>query len=160
MSLQCRRLIRKVSWRKEWLSTWVFLPGEFHRERSLEGYSPWGVIGSDMTKWLHLRPPSCCLHDSMSKCNCSLEGHPAFPTTRMLHLHWCLVAIYTNLIYSLFLVLSSTMRNPELQFIPFLPNSYSSYARCEPIFHSSLKLFKYFPHVLVTCSVVNLHVLL
>ena len=27
---------------KEWQPAPVFLPGEFHGERSLEGYSPWG----------------------------------------------------------------------------------------------------------------------
>jgi len=27
----------------------VFLPGEFHGQRSLEGYSPWGHKESDMT---------------------------------------------------------------------------------------------------------------
>ena len=34
--------IRKIPWRREWLPTPVFLPGEFHGQRSLEGYSPWG----------------------------------------------------------------------------------------------------------------------
>ena len=29
--------------------TLVFLPGEFHRQRSLVGYSPWGHKESDMT---------------------------------------------------------------------------------------------------------------
>ena len=28
-------------WRREWLPTAVSLPGEFHGQRSLEGYSPW-----------------------------------------------------------------------------------------------------------------------
>ena len=28
-------------WKREWLPTPVFLPGEFHGQRSLEGYSPW-----------------------------------------------------------------------------------------------------------------------
>ena len=32
---------RKIPWRREWLSTPVFLPGEFHGQRSLVGYSPW-----------------------------------------------------------------------------------------------------------------------
>ena len=27
--------VRKVSWRREWISTLVFLPGEFHGPRSL-----------------------------------------------------------------------------------------------------------------------------
>ena len=29
-------------WRRKWQSTPVFLPGKFHRQRSLAGYSPWG----------------------------------------------------------------------------------------------------------------------
>ena len=29
-------------WRREWQSTEVFLPGEFHGQRNLVGYSPWG----------------------------------------------------------------------------------------------------------------------
>ena len=31
--------VRKTPWRREWPSTPVFLPGEFHGQRSLEGYS-------------------------------------------------------------------------------------------------------------------------
>ena len=34
----------------EWLPTLVFLPGEFHGQRSLVGYSPWGHKESDTTK--------------------------------------------------------------------------------------------------------------
>ena len=34
--------VRKIPWRREWLSTWVFLPGEFHGQKSLVGYIPWG----------------------------------------------------------------------------------------------------------------------
>ena len=34
---------------REQLPTPVFLPGEFHRQRSLTGYSPWGNKESDMT---------------------------------------------------------------------------------------------------------------
>ena len=34
--------VEKIPWRKEWLPTPVFLPREFHQQRSLVGYSPWG----------------------------------------------------------------------------------------------------------------------
>ena len=34
--------VRKIPWRREWLPTPVLLPGEFHGQRSLAGYSPWG----------------------------------------------------------------------------------------------------------------------
>ena len=34
--------VGKIPWRREWQPTPVFLPGEFHGQRSLAGYSPWG----------------------------------------------------------------------------------------------------------------------
>ena len=45
--LLCRRprfnpWVRKIPWRRKWLPTEVFLPGESHGQRSLAGYSPWG----------------------------------------------------------------------------------------------------------------------
>ena len=57
---QCRRherlrfdpWVRKLSWRRKWQPTPVFLPGEFHEQRSLAGYSPWGCKELDMTEWL------------------------------------------------------------------------------------------------------------
>ena len=45
--------VRKIPWRREWQSTPVFLPGEFHGQRSLVGYSPWGPKESDMTELTH-----------------------------------------------------------------------------------------------------------
>ena len=37
-----------IPWRREWLPSPVFLPREFHGQRSLVGYSPWGRrIGHD-----------------------------------------------------------------------------------------------------------------
>ena len=38
----------------EWLTTPVFLPGESHGQRSLVGYSPWGLKESDTTERLTL----------------------------------------------------------------------------------------------------------
>ena len=46
--------VGKIPWRREWLPTPVFLPGEFHRQRSLAGYSPWGVKELDTTEKLML----------------------------------------------------------------------------------------------------------
>ena len=44
--------VGKIPWRKEWLSTPIFLPGESHGQRSLVGYSPWDHKESDMTEQL------------------------------------------------------------------------------------------------------------
>ena len=42
--------IRNIPLRREWLPTPVFLPGEFHGQRSLGGYSPWGCKELDTTE--------------------------------------------------------------------------------------------------------------
>ena len=39
--------VRKISCRRAWQPTPVFLPGEFHEQRSLEGYGPDGHKESD-----------------------------------------------------------------------------------------------------------------
>ena len=53
--LQCRRpgfypWVRKIPWRRGRLPIPVFLPGEFHGQRILTGYSPWGHKESDTTE--------------------------------------------------------------------------------------------------------------
>ena len=48
---QCRRCRRcgfspwvgKIPWNRKWQPTPVSLPGKFHRQRNLAGYSPWGL---------------------------------------------------------------------------------------------------------------------
>ena len=57
--LQCGRpgfnpCVGKIPGRRKWLLTPVFLPGEFHGQRSLAGYSPWGRKESDTTEQLTL----------------------------------------------------------------------------------------------------------
>ena len=42
----------RFPWRREWLPTPVFLPEEFHGQRSLVGYSAWGCKELDMTEQL------------------------------------------------------------------------------------------------------------
>ena len=44
--------VGKIPWRRALQPTPVFLPGEFHGQRSLAGYSPWSRKESDMTEWL------------------------------------------------------------------------------------------------------------
>ena len=48
-------LVRKIPWGKEWQPTPVFLPGEFHEQRNLVGYSPWDCKELDTTEWLTQR---------------------------------------------------------------------------------------------------------
>ena len=39
---QAQSQVGMIHWRREWLPTPVFLPGESHGQRSLAVYSPWG----------------------------------------------------------------------------------------------------------------------
>ena len=40
----------KEPWRRKWRFTPVFVPGKFHGQRSLAGYSPWGHKESATTE--------------------------------------------------------------------------------------------------------------
>ena len=42
--------VRKIPWRRAWHPTPAFLPGEFHGQRSLAGYSPRGCKELDTTE--------------------------------------------------------------------------------------------------------------
>ena len=44
--------IGKVPWRRKWQHTPALLPGEFHGQKSLVSYSPWGRKESETTEWL------------------------------------------------------------------------------------------------------------
>ena len=46
--------VEKILWRRAWLPTPVFWPGEFHGQRSLAGYSPRDHKESDTTERLSL----------------------------------------------------------------------------------------------------------
>ena len=41
---------------KEWQPTPVFLPGKFHGQRGLAGYSAWDRGESDRSEWLSTAP--------------------------------------------------------------------------------------------------------
>ena len=41
-------------WGRKWQLTPVFVPGKFHEQSSLAGYSPWGCKGLDMTEHAHI----------------------------------------------------------------------------------------------------------
>ena len=69
---QCRRRrlhssLRKISWRRKWIPTPIFLPGKSHEQRSLVDYSPRDHEESDTTEWLTLlcyRGPNFSNHAS------------------------------------------------------------------------------------------------
>ena len=47
--------VGKIPWRREWQLIQVFVPGEFHGQRSPASYSPWGRKESDTTEQLSLK---------------------------------------------------------------------------------------------------------
>ena len=62
LTCQCRRCkrlgfdpwIRKIPWSRKWHPTPIFLPEEFHGQKSLVAYSPWGCQESDKTEHLSI----------------------------------------------------------------------------------------------------------
>ena len=42
--------VGKIPWRRKWQPTPGFLPGKSHGQRSLAGYSPWGLKESGTTE--------------------------------------------------------------------------------------------------------------
>ena len=62
--------VGKIPWRNEWLPTPAFLPEEFHGQKSLEGYGPWGLKESDKTNTHKL----CCRH--CVKCFINISFNP------------------------------------------------------------------------------------
>ena len=44
--------VRKIPWRRKWQPIPIFLLGESHGQRSLAGYSPWGLKESNRTEQL------------------------------------------------------------------------------------------------------------
>ena len=76
----CRRhgfnpCLRKIPWRNKWQPTPVFLPGKFHGQRRLVGYSLGGPKESDTTEWLSMQAhaPSEALGKNPSMCLPSLR---------------------------------------------------------------------------------------
>ena len=45
--------VRQIPWRKAWQPTAVFLPGKFHEQKSLVGYSPQHCEDSDTTEAIY-----------------------------------------------------------------------------------------------------------
>ena len=82
--------VGKIPW--SWLLTPLFLPGEFHEQRSLAGYSPWSHKELDTAEWLTLhfqssvpfflltlKPVHTCL---------SLQAVMEITTVRITETHW------------------------------------------------------------------------
>ena len=76
---------RSIPWRRKWGNcnpTPVLLPGNSHRQRSLEGYSPWGRKESDTTEQLNNKLVFRCLRISRTKQRNSMQVIQVAPHSR------------------------------------------------------------------------------
>ena len=64
--------VEKIPWRRKWLPTPVFLPGESHEYRRLVRYSPWGCKELDTATWLTLS--LFTFSDKENPLTCSQQG--------------------------------------------------------------------------------------
>ena len=89
--VQC--LVGKIPWRRKWQPTAVFLPGEFHGQRGLAGYSPRGRKESGMTEQLPLSLISLVRMSLSSNHVCSMSQDSLLFKQLFIHslyplLHW------------------------------------------------------------------------
>ena len=81
--------VGKIPWRREWLPTPVFCPGEFHGQKSLVGCSPWGHKELDTTERLsHLPFPTIILLPRASLLAQMVKNFPAVQETQVGSLGW------------------------------------------------------------------------
>ena len=66
--------LERPPWRRQWLPTPVFWPGELHGQTSPAGFSPWGHRESDMTEGLTLTSQSINTFDISSFLNLPLSA--------------------------------------------------------------------------------------
>ena len=58
----------KIPWRKEWLPTPVFFPGEFLEQRRLAGYSPWDSPSKNTRVGCHVLLQGIFLTQGLNLC--------------------------------------------------------------------------------------------
>ena len=80
--------VGKISWRREWIPTPVFLPGESHGQRSLVDCSSWGCKESDVTEWLTHTQPTRRTHVNLIPLYTTLWSLPeCYLTTPSYHIN-------------------------------------------------------------------------
>ena len=75
----------KISWRKAWQPTPAFLPREFHGQRSLEGYSPWGCTELDTVEALSMQETNSVI--PLNKTKTHAPKNPLCEVVNSLSLH-------------------------------------------------------------------------
>ena len=106
----------KISWRREGQPAPVFLPGEFHGQRSLVGYSPWGHKKLDKTERLRLYFHGFSNHFHFASSELDMSGCTSFWNQRFLPCHLVLVPVPHSLDMSQ--VRSDTFPSKDGYFMP------------------------------------------
>ena len=79
-SAKCRKhgfsfWVRKIPWRRNWLPTPVFSPGESHGQRSLVGYSSWGCrVGHNLVTKQQIKILGCLRSPHLALCRWMLSS--------------------------------------------------------------------------------------
>ena len=90
---QCRRYkrhvfnhcVKKISWRRKWQQTPLFLPGKLHWQKNLVGYSLWGYKEWGMTERLSPHTHTSTHTHTLFACKLNKQGdsiepwHTSFP---------------------------------------------------------------------------------
>ena len=84
--------IRKIPWNRKWQPVPLFLPGEFHEQRRLTSYSPWGLKESNTTEQRHTHIHDLCSETAAAKshlscptlCDPIVGSPPGFPVPGIL----------------------------------------------------------------------------
>ena len=98
----------QIPWRREWQPTLVFLPGEFHGQRSLVGYSLWVCKESDTTEQLlHF-----LLHCRHILYHLSHQG--SYSSTSFVYLSITICSISPNMSLCFYSQLSPILRSQQL----------------------------------------------
>ena len=99
--------MRKIPWRREWLPTLVFLPGEFHGQRRLAGYSPWGH------RVRHDKQLTLSLSELPHQIECGRNSEKCIVS------QFCRLEVWDRSVYKI-----SFFLQYEEEFVPCLPHSF------------------------------------
>ena len=90
--------VRKIPWRRAWQPTPVFLPGESHEQRSLEGYILSGCKEWDTMEWPTVSVSHGCMYSgekwmyakgNFIRCKLNLNGIYFFDRPTRFHMFCC-----------------------------------------------------------------------
>ena len=89
--------VGKISWRRTWQPTPVFLPGKSHGWRNLVDYGPWGAKESDTTERLHFYFSSKIWFQSVNHVRSWMRDFPSSSVYWLSEPQWVYVTLCMHL---------------------------------------------------------------